>query len=179
MIRLVPPAGPHGLLVRVPTLWEGASGLRFALLLVGLAALVILVACNGDEDDTAPSPAAEGTAVSATDMPEGTPLPTPSGELSISFTAECGGDEEAPELTVAIQATATDDARIDKVRVFVDGIQGLERDTDSTRELDQTVSLTATPGSHGVRVSAEGDGLQKVSQPQEVTCPGTPEAEKE
>jgi hypothetical protein len=158
---------------------ERASGLRFALLLVGLAALAILVACNGDEDDTAPGPTAEGTAVSATDTPEGTPLPTSSGELSISFTAECGGDEEAPELTVAIQATASDDAVIDKVRVFVDGIQGLERETDSAKEFDETVSLAATPGAHGVRVSAEGDGLQTVSQPEEVTCPGTAEAEEE
>lgn len=178
MIRLVPPGGSSRLLLRVLTLCRRASGLRFALLLVGLAALVILVACNGDEGDTAPSPTADRTAVSATGTPEGTPLPTPSGELSISFTAECGGTEDAPELTVAIQAMATDDAVINKVRVFVDGIQGLEREVDSAKEFDETVSLATTPGSHGVRVSAEGDGLQMVSEPQEVICPGTPEAEE-
>lgn len=172
MIRLVPPGGSSRLLLRVLTLRQRASGLRFALLLVGLAALVVLIACNGDEGDAVSSP----TAVSATGTPEGTPLPIPSGELSIFFTAECGGTEDAPELTVAIQAVATDDAVINKIRVFVDGIQGLEREVDSAREFDETLSLATTPGSHGVRVSAEGDGLQTVSQPQEVTCPGSPEA---
>lgn len=175
MTALPPPSASRGSLVRVRALSRAVSGPRSALLLFGLAAFVMLVACNGGDNEATPVPTLAETVVSPTEAPEGTPVPTASGELSVTFTAECGGSEDAPELTVAIQATASDDSALDTVRVFVDGIQGLERDAGSAEEFDETVSLAATAGPHGVRVSAEGDGLQVVTQPEDVTCPGTPE----
>lgn len=160
---------------------QGVLRPRFLLPLVVLVGLVILVACGDDGEEATTigtPPTAERTAAVGTGTPEGTPVATPTGELSISFTAECQGDDGAPELSVAVQATATDEAFIDRIRVFVDGSQRVDQEADSAKEFDETLSFPTTPGDHEVRVSVEGGGLQVVTLPQdaqEVTCPGTPE----
>ena len=181
MIKSLFPEGTRRFLNRMFLFARWAWHPRFLFPLVVLVSLIVLVACDDDGGETATTatpPVADGTTTVETVPPVGTPPTPPSGELSISFTVECGGDAEAPEFTVTIQVMATDEAFISLVRVFVDGIQGLETEADDVQEFDERVSLAATPGEHQVRVSAEGGGLQRVTQPEEVTCPGTPEDEE-
>ena len=146
-----------------------------------LACLTVWAACGGDGGTTPTGDTPSGTAngiETPADAVDGTPEATPSGELSVTFIAACDEGDGAPEMSVGVQASATDEAFIDRVRVFIDGTQAIEKEADSVQELEEALSFSSTPGDHEVRVSVDGGGLQAVTLPtdaQQVTCPGQPE----